>query len=184
MNLANKLSIVRILLIPFFVGSIVYYKVEGGFITYLPFMIFLIAVITDGIDGFIARRFNQKTELGTIIDPIADKLLLISAFVCLAFSKSIPFNLRLPPWLPILVISRDIIIVIGSAIIHMIKGHIQVVPTILGKVTTFFQMLTILAVLIKFPHSFVIWNLAGALTVASGINYIMRGSRLFNENNA
>jgi len=182
-NLANRISIARILLIPFFVGSIVYYKNEGSIISYLPFIIFSAAVFTDAIDGFIARRFNQKTELGTIMDPIADKLLLISAFVCLSLSKSIPENLRLPPWLPILVISRDVIIVLGSVLIHMIKGDIHVVPTYLGKATTFLQMSTILCVLIKFPYSFVVWDLAGALTVMSGVNYIFRGSKLLSENN-
>ncbi len=183
MNLATRISIARILLIPFFIGSIVYYKNEGSLISYLPFAIFLAAVLTDAVDGFIARRFNQKTELGTIIDPIADKLLLISAFICLSLSKSIPENLRLPPWLPILVISRDIIIVLGTVLIYIIRGKVQVVPTFLGKTTTFLQMSTILSVLIKFSHSFMIWDLAGVLTVISGINYIFRGSRLLSENN-
>ena len=184
MNLANKISIIRMLLIRFFVGSIIYYKNENRLISYLPFIIFLIAVITDGVDGFIARKFKQKTELGTIIDPLADKLLLITAFLCLSFSKSIPINLRLPAWLPIIVISRDIIIVLGAIIIHIIKGRIHVIPTMLGKITTFLQMLTILSVLVKFPYSFLIWNLTGILTVMSGIHYIMRGSGILNENNA
>ncbi len=183
MNLANKISIGRILLIPFFIGSIVYYKNEGSLTSYLPFIIFSIAVISDGLDGFIARKFNQKTEFGTIIDPVADKLLLITAFIALSLSSNIPPHLRLPPWLPIIVISRDIIIVLGSVIIHFIRGTVQIIPTALGKITTFFQMATILAVLIKFPYSFIIWQAAGAFTVISGINYIIRGSRLLGENN-
>ncbi|MBI4336195.1 MAG: CDP-diacylglycerol--glycerol-3-phosphate 3-phosphatidyltransferase [Candidatus Omnitrophica bacterium] len=183
-NLANKISIARILLIPFFIASIVYYKNQGGFFDYLPMLIFLAAVLSDALDGFIARRFNQKTELGTIIDPLADKLLILTAFVCLAMSKSIPQNLRLPAWLPILVISRDIIIILGTVLIHLVKGRVRIVPTVWGKITTFFQMSTILAVLMKFPQSFVVWNLAGIFTVASGVDYIVRGSRLLNENNA
>ncbi|MEI8176325.1 MAG: CDP-alcohol phosphatidyltransferase family protein [Candidatus Omnitrophota bacterium] len=183
MNLANRISILRVLLIPFFVGSIVYYKNEGSFVSYLPFLIFFVAVITDGIDGFIARRFNQKTELGTILDPLADKMLLISAFICLSLSTSIPEHLRLPPWLPILVISRDVIIVLGSVIIHLIKGSVRILPTWLGKSTTFLQMSTILSVLVKFPYSYVIWYLAALCTVFSGMDYIVRGSRLLSENN-
>ncbi len=182
MNLANRISITRILLIPLFIAAVVYYK-EDGLRSCVPFIVFFTAVISDGVDGFIARRLSQKTELGAILDPVADKLLLITAFVALSFSKSIPPNLRLPAWLPILVISRDIIIVLGSAIIHVVKGSVKIVPTILGKVTTFFQMLTILAVLAKFPYSLVIWRVAGALTVISGANYILRGSRQLNENN-
>lgn len=184
MNLANKISIARILLIPFFIGSIVYYKNEGSLLSYLPLVIFFIAVISDALDGFVARRFNQKTELGTILDPMADKLLIITAFICLAMSKSIPPHLKLPAWLPILVISRDIIIVLGSVLVHLIKGDIQIVPTIWGKVTTFFQMATILAVLTKFQYSFTIWNLAGVFTAISGIDYIVRGSRVLSENDA
>lgn len=183
MNLANKISIARILLIPFFIASIVYYGNEGSLTSYLPVTIFFIAVISDGVDGFLARKFNQKTELGTILDPLADKLLILTAFVSLSFSKSIPMHLRLPPWLPILVISRDMIIVLGTVIIHFIKGVVQIIPTILGKITTFFQMLTILCVLVKFPYSFIIWKIAGGFTVLSGINYIIRGSRLLSENN-
>jgi CDP-diacylglycerol--glycerol-3-phosphate 3-phosphatidyltransferase len=183
MNLANKISIIRILLIPFFIGSIVYYRNEGSAASYLPLSIFFAAVISDALDGFIARRFNQKTELGTIIDPLADKLLILTAFVALSFSKSIPQNLKLPAWLPIVVISRDIIIVLGTVLVHLIKGSIQIVPTAWGKVTTFFQMSTILAVLMKFPHSYIVWNLAGIFTVISGIDYIARGSRVLSENN-
>jgi CDP-diacylglycerol--glycerol-3-phosphate 3-phosphatidyltransferase len=183
MNLANKISILRILLIPFFIGSVVYYKSENNMISYIPFAIFFVAVISDAVDGFIARRFNQKTELGTIWDPLADKLLIIAAFITLSFSQSIPSHLRLPPWLPIIVISRDVIIVLGTIIIHLIKGGVRIVPTILGKITTFLQMMTISAVLIKFPYSFAIWNLAGAFTVISGANYILRGSGLLSENN-
>jgi CDP-diacylglycerol--glycerol-3-phosphate 3-phosphatidyltransferase len=182
MNLANKISIARILLIPFFIGSIVYYRSEHGFAAYLPLFIFFIAVISDALDGFIARRFDQKTELGTILDPIADKLLIVTAFICLALSKSIPENLRVPAWLPIIVISRDIIIVLGTVIVYLIKGSVEIIPTAWGKVTTFFQMATILAVLLKFPHSFVVWNLAGIFTMISGVDYIIRGSRLLNDN--
>lgn len=183
MNLANKISIARILLIPFFIGSIVYYKNEGSAASYLPLFIFFIAVVSDALDGFIARRFNQKTELGAILDPIADKLLIITAFICLSFSKSIPENLKVPAWLPITVISRDILIVLGTVLVHMRRGTVPITPSIFGKITTFLQMATILAVLIRFPYSFIVWNLAGISTVISGIDYIVRGSRLLNEEN-
>lgn len=184
MNIANKITMTRILLVPLFICTIVYYSNKEGLVSYLPFAVFFLAVISDALDGFVARRFNQKTELGTIIDPIADKLLLITAFVALSVSKSIPAHLRLPAWLPIIVISRDIIIVLGSVIIHLTRGTIQISPSGLGKITTFLQMSTILAVLMKFSYAFVIWNLAGAFTVLSAVNYILRGSKLLNENNA
>lgn len=180
MNLANRISIARILLIPFFVGSIVYYQSEQGLLAYLPVAIFFVAVISDALDGFIARKFNQQTELGTILDPVADKLLILSAIVCLSFTKTAPHGLRLPPWLPIVVISRDVIIVIGTGIIHLIKSTVKIMPSALGKITTFFQMSTILVVLLKFQYSYVVWNIAGLFTVISGLDYIARGSKLLN----
>src|SRR3989338_2731418 len=102
MNLANKISIARIILIPFFIGSIVYSRMD------VALMIFILAVISDGADGFIARTLGQKTKLGTMLDPIADKLLLLSAYVCLSLVNTIPLWLKMPPYIPIIIISRDV----------------------------------------------------------------------------
>ena len=178
MNLANKISIARIILIPFFVSAIVYGKME------IALAIFIIAALSDGLDGLIARAFNQKTDLGAILDPIADKLLLLTAFISMSLVRSIPPDIRLPPYVPIIVISRDILIVLGSVVVYMIKGDLKVKPSIMGKVTTFFQMLTIVSVLILFKYSYIIWNLAVAMTVISGIDYLVKGSRLLSENNS
>ncbi|MCX5716165.1 MAG: CDP-diacylglycerol--glycerol-3-phosphate 3-phosphatidyltransferase, partial [Candidatus Omnitrophica bacterium] len=177
MNIANRITILRILLVPFFIGSIIYYRSESRLLSILPLAIFFTAMLTDVVDGFIARRFNQKTELGTILDPIADKVLIITAFICLSVSKSIPSHLQLPAWVPIIIISRDIIIVIGSVVIHLIKGDIELIPSVWGKATTFFQMTTVLSVLLMFRYSFIIWNIAVALTIFSGIDYMIKGSR-------
>lgn len=176
MNLANKISIARIILIPFFIAAIVYSRMD------IALILFTLAIISDGVDGMIARTRNQKTKLGTIIDPIADKMLLVSAFICLAMINTLPANLRLPPYVPIIVISRDAIIVLGSVIIHVVTGDVKVEPSIIGKVTTFFQMMTIVAILLKFDYSFVVWNLTVILTMFSGVDYIVKGSRLLNEN--
>lgn len=175
-NLANKISITRIILIPFFVAAIVYGR------STIAILVFGLAVISDGLDGFIARTFNQKTALGTIIDPIADKLLLMSAYIGLALVPSIPGHMRMPPYVPIVVISRDVIIVIGSIIVYFLKGDLKVSPSVLGKITTFFQMMTVVSVLAEFRFSYILWNVTVALTVASGIDYIMKGSRLMGEN--
>lgn len=177
MNLANKISIARIILIPFFIAAIVYSRME------IALVLFILAVISDGADGLIARALKQKTELGTILDPMADKLLLISAYICLTVVNSIPAHLKLPPYVPIIVISRDVIIVLGSVTIYFIKGSLKISPSIAGKITTFFQMITIVSILVKFEYSFIIWNIAVLLTVISGIDYIIKGSRLLSENN-
>jgi cardiolipin synthase len=177
MNLANKISIARIILIPFFVAAIVYGRME------VALGIFILAALSDGADGFIARAFNQKTELGAMLDPIADKMLLLTAFISMATVKAIPPEIRLPPYVPIIVISRDILIVIGSVVVYMIKGDLKIKPSIIGKITTFFQMITIVSVLVLFRYSYIIWNIAVVLTVISGMDYLVKGSKLVGDNN-
>jgi cardiolipin synthase (CMP-forming) len=176
LNLANKISIARIILIPFFIASVVYSRLD------LALTFFVLAIISDGADGFIARTLKQKTKLGTILDPLADKLLLISAYICLSVANSIPGWLKMPPYVPIIIISRDVIIVLGSVMIYLIRGELNISPSIIGKVTTFFQMITIVSVLAQFRYSSTIWNITVTLTVVSGIDYIMKGSRVLSEN--
>ena len=171
-TLANKISIVRIILIPFFITAVAYSRMD------LALLVFAAAVISDGADGFIARALKQQTQLGTILDPIADKLLLTTAYICLSMVGNIPQHLRMPPYVPIIVISRDVIIVIGSIMVYVFKGDIKISPSIIGKVTTFFQMMTIVCILTKFPQSYIVWNVTVFLTVASGLDYVMKGSKL------
>lgn len=177
-TLANKISITRIILIPFFITAVAYARLD------IALVFFIIAIITDGLDGFIARALKQKSVLGTILDPVADKLLLTSAYICLSVSFSIPHYLRLPPYVPIIVISRDVIIVIGSIIVYVVKGDLKVSPSMIGKVTTFFQMIVIVSILAKFTYSYIVWNIAVILTIASGLDYVMKGSKLLSENAA
>lgn len=178
MNLANKISIARIILIPFFIASIIYSRMD------IALIFFTLAIISDGVDGFIARSLRQKTKLGTILDPLADKMLLISAYICLSMASSIPNQLRLPPYVPIIVISRDVIIVLGSIMIHLITGDLKVAPSAIGKITTFFQMITIVSILTKFNYSYIIWNATIVLTIISGVDYIRKGSRVLSENHS
>ena len=177
MNLANKITISRIILTPIFIMAIVYSRMD------IALVFFALAIISDGLDGFIARTFNQKTILGTILDPVADKILLISAFICLSVLSSLPAALRLPPYVPIIVISRDAIIVLGSVIIHVIKGDVKIEPSFWGKFTTFLQMMTIVSILVKFTYSEAVWNIATVLTIISGADYMIKGSRVLSENN-
>lgn len=176
MNLANKISITRIILIPFLIGALIYSRMD------IAFIIFLIAIISDGADGFIARTFNQKTQIGTVLDPVADKLLIVSVYICLAVLHSVPEYLKMPPYVPIVVISRDVIIIVGSVVIYFIKGGLNIKPSPLGKITTFFQMITVLCVLLKFRYSPIVWNVMVAFTVVSGLDYVVKGSRILNEN--
>jgi len=178
MNLANKITIARIILIPFFIAAVIYNRLD------IALAIFICAVISDGLDGFIARTMNQKTFLGTVLDPVADKLLLMSAFIILAVSKSIPAAARLPAYVPIIVISRDALIVLGTVMIYFIAGDVRIEPSGYGKMTTFFQMMTIVSVLVHFKYSSVVWTIAIIFTAVSGIDYLRKGSRMLNNGHA
>src|SRR5262249_52154705 len=119
MNLANNLTILRILLVPVFILSLIYYSPENSFCLSLSAGAFFVACLTDALDGYIARRLNQKTTLGSYIDPIADKLLLLSGFVSLTFMPNLPSSMRIPAWVTLTVITRDLLIILGSVLIFL-----------------------------------------------------------------
>lgn len=181
MTLANRLSLFRILSVPFFVGTLIYYNSQRDYLRWIALIIFCLAALSDLLDGFVARKLNQKNTFGAIIDPLADKVLLIAAFITVASLKSSIGEFRLPAWVPIIVISRDAIILLGVALLYTIKKEFEILPTPLGKSTTFFQMLTIAAILAHFNTAHLILILAVIFTVASGIQYIANGIKLMNE---
>src|SRR5690349_1147781 len=119
LNFANKITIGRILAVPFFIVVLLYHSVDRDYFRYIALGIFLFAVISDVIDGYIARTRHQKTQAGAILDPLADKLLLISAFICLyRIGTQLP-TVHFPLWLVVTVISRDVILLIGALLIFM-----------------------------------------------------------------
>ncbi|MFH1799073.1 MAG: CDP-alcohol phosphatidyltransferase family protein [Candidatus Omnitrophota bacterium] len=174
MNWANRLTICRIILVPVFVAAILYYKLN------IALGIFIVAAITDALDGYIARSRREKTKFGTVMDPIADKMLIGSAFICFSLVSGLPVYLKMPIYVPIIVISRDVIILLGVGVMYFLAEKIEIKPTIIGKITTFFQMLTIILVLLRFVHSCWVWNIAIVLTAVSGLDYIRIGSRQIN----
>lgn len=174
MNWANRITICRIILVPVFITAVMYHRLNAAL------AIFLLATFTDALDGYIARTRKEKTKLGAVMDPIADKLLIGSAFISFSLVSGLPEYLKMPVYVPIVVISRDAFILIGAMVIYLLTGTIDVKPTIIGKVTTFFQMITIISVLLRFPHSVWLWNAAVALTVISGLDYIRIGSGQIN----
>lgn len=182
MSLANKLSIFRILLVPVFVVCLMYYRPgEGESLRYLAAGLFVLGMLTDAVDGALARAGGQATRLGAILDPAADKLFLVTAFLSLSLVSTLPEPYRLAPWVPILVISRDLLIVFGWLLIVLVTGDLKATPSRLGKVTTLFQMLTVVAVLLGLPFSRVVLYAAMGLTVLSGFGYLRVGNRLLNH---
>jgi cardiolipin synthase len=175
MNLPNILTLTRVLMIPFFVIFIINKHFGWALIT------FVIAGITDGVDGLIARITHQRTELGAYLDPIADKLLLFSAFITLAIIEVIP------SWLVVIVITRDVIILVGFLVMLLTNYHPKINPSLLSKMTTVFQILTIVLVLFtgyypvfKQISMIAIYGTA-VMTVLSGAHYIYIGTRILNE---
>ncbi len=178
MNLANKITISRIFSVPFFVACILYYTADKEYLRFVALGIFILAALSDAVDGYIARTRKQKTVLGTFIDPVADKILLITAFISLSMVGTFPGQHRLPAWVTLTIVSRDAIIVLGSVIIHVMTQNLKVQPSILGKLATSFQMLTVISVLLYFPYAYLLWNIAVVFTVTSGILYIRIGIKL------
>ncbi|MDH5668292.1 MAG: CDP-alcohol phosphatidyltransferase family protein [Nitrospira sp.] len=174
MNIPNSLTILRILLIPVYIGCMTY----GAY--GLALLALLLAGITDGIDGLLARRLNQQTQLGMFLDPLADKLLLTSGFLSLGMLHLIPL------WVVILVVSRDVILLLGTAVAHLTETPIDVTPTIWGKGTTALQLSYVFLIV------FLTWLEAelamltpllvvmAGFTLTSGFHYLHRGYRSAN----
>jgi cardiolipin synthase len=172
LNLPNTLTIGRIVIIPIFITAIVYKRYN--YALYL----FIIAALTDIFDGLFARLKNQKTALGTFLDPLADKFLLVTAFIVLSTYGWIP------KWLTITVISRDIIVIIGWFLLYLITDTSNVEPSLLSKATIWIQSILIAYVLIDIDVNLLpdmprmlLWVTAG-ITILSGLHYIYRGLKL------
>ena len=188
MTTANKITIVRICLIPVFVTMAIYYgqTVQRGapeeWMRFTAIIIFLVAAVSDGLDGYVARRYNQRSRLGVILDPIADKGLLLSGIITLSisnWSEVDPNYGKFPIWFPVLVITRDIVIVVGSVVLHLLNGTVRVRPSWTGKVATVLQMAAIAWVMLQLrilPLSYVVMA-AGLFTLVSGIIYVIDGVR-------
>ena len=196
MTTANKITIARIFMIPLFVMMALYYGrgVAHGapqeWERFVAIFIFLVAAASDGLDGYIARRYNQRSRLGVILDPIADKGLLLSGIITLSVSN---WKYELPVWFPVLVIARDVIVVSGVITLHLLNGTVRVKPSLAGKIATVAQMVALSLVMLQFnffTHTVVLgsWQteldfldipvyVAGVFTAVSGFGYILEGIR-------
>ncbi|MBI3939735.1 MAG: CDP-alcohol phosphatidyltransferase family protein [Acidobacteria bacterium] len=176
---ANQLTILRMAMIPLFVLLIVYRYFDYGL------LVFVVAGVSDALDGLIARRFGQKTALGAFLDPMADKLLLTAAFIVFSFG-SLDLPVRIPLWLTIAAISRDVLIVLTVLLINLTSGRRVFPPTLLGKLTTLMQVGVVVAALAgntlgyAVPQYRAILGTAFGFTVASGLHYLLRTMKTLN----
>ena len=180
LTLANQLTILRIMLIPAFVLLVVY-----GYLGW-ALIVFLTAGITDALDGLIARRAGQRTTLGAWLDPMADKLLLVTTFVVLTLPV-VPLTNHIPLWLTVLVISRDVVIVGVVAVVSLAAGPRTFRPSMLGKLATATFILTSIVIMYfnyrreqSIAVDIVVW-LSLTLTVVSAADYFMKLRKLVNE---
>jgi cardiolipin synthase (CMP-forming) len=186
LTVPNMLTVFRMVLIPVFVTLLFYQR----FLWALA--VFVIAGLTDGLDGLLARRFAQQSQLGTVLDPIADKLMLVTAFIVLSmrsvFPQPLPSHLPVPFWVTVAVISRDVFIIVGAAAINMMTGFRGFRPSWLGKLNTIVQIGGIAAIMFaaSVPHYTgyylpTVYVTVFALAILSGLHYIFFASKLMNE---
>ena len=173
MNLANSISVFRLVLIPVFIGLIVSYEPGKEWIRHLAFAVFLTAALSDFVDGYIARRFDQSTKLGAVLDPLADKLLINLSFVFLAVTPH--FETDVPMWLPVVILGRDVTIAIRSYLLNKYMGPLRPRPRFLGKVATTAHSVGVGWVLVNWPYGFQILMVMIAISVASLVDYLFHG---------
>lgn len=183
-TLATQVTLARILGIPVFILVLIYYKLSlttGEPIDTYRWMalgLFVVIAATDALDGYLARTRNEESRLGAILDPLADKALLLSAIILLTRPSLPELSPQFPIWFTLTVISRDAILMGGALLIQWMTGHADVSPRLTGKIATVLQMAAIVAALARFPLP---WFLgltiaAAAFTIISGLQYLMDGA--------
>ncbi len=175
-TLPNLLTFLRLVALPFLVMTIL----DGRHS--LALVIFLVAAITDIVDGYLARHFGMGSPLGAYLDPIADKLFLVSSFVVFSL-RATPTVVHVPIWLLVLTIFRDVLILVVSLVMYLALGTREFPPSVLGKLTTFSEICLIVAILLanvevlpaQVARAF--FGIVAALAVGSGLHYVLRSSR-------
>ncbi len=178
MSAPNLISVMRLVLIPVFLVFL------AGNRPAAALAVFVVASISDALDGIVARRTNNVTPLGVFLDPMADKILILSAFIALAYIRAVP------PWLAIIVVFRDILLFTGWIALNILKNLNIISPSVISKITTFFQMAVVIFVLFDLSEYLAVYKgflnilfiLTGFLTAITGIHYIFRAVRLAVKN--
>jgi cardiolipin synthase len=171
-SVPNLLTLIRIVITPL----VIIFLIQRRFLE--AFLVFTTAGVTDALDGLLARWLKQKTRIGAILDPMADKLLLASSFVTMAVIG------LLPGWLAVVVISRDIIILVGVLILFLLQGGVEIRPSVLSKLTTLAQLGTVFFTFVNHEFGWLktlipsLCICTAVITVGSGLQYMVRGVRL------
>ncbi len=172
MTWANRITLLRILLIPVFVVLFLEQK-DDPFLKKLTLAVYSLAIFTDILDGLVARIRKERTPLGSFLDPLADKLLSTTTFILLTYRGDIEL------WVFVVVFSRDLIIVLGWTIVYILTSSSKIEPRASGKITTLIQMASCIALLFPVPMPIATWLVRAMIvaTVFSAVDYILVGSR-------
>ena len=167
MTLANKITVLRIIAIPFFIIALLERY------TLAAQLLFVLSVFSDALDGAIARLRGERTPLGTFLDPMADKLLLLSAYITLTYLGQIPL------WVFVSILSRDVLILMGWLLVYLLTNNRKIEPRPFGKVTTFLQMFLIIGLMFHLPEPYYHWlmHLTIAATLISALDYVWIGNQ-------
>jgi len=184
LNWPNRITIARIALVPFFVICLLNVNEPGNHWRYLAAALFAVMAISDVLDGYLARRLGETTPLGRFLDPIGDKLLITCSMVLLALPETAIAGFRLPGWVAVIAIGKDVLTVIGFALVYATTSHFLVEPRIWGKGCTLVQSLLVALALVApdLPESVgkawpVLWWIASGLAVAALVDYVRIGNR-------
>lgn len=200
LNWANRITLLRLMLIAPFV-VMMRHQQDNDVYRYLALGIFIIMGVSDFVDGMLARRFKLKTKLGAILDPLADKTLIICAAVLLSSDQSCVPGARLPDWVVIAIVGKDLWVILGFVVVFLIIGRVHVEPIITGKLTTAAQLVMVCCILINpelnnaglelglpagfqlgFWSSRVLWWMVTAMCVLSALQYTYAGIGVVAEN--
>ena len=182
LSLPNRITIFRIILIPVFIALLLHYRRveqgQGEMLRYLAIAIFGLATISDAIDGYVARKLHQRTELGAFLDPMADKLLLNSAVIIMCL-RPIGENypaFGLPLWYAVVIFSRDLVLTLGVLLVSITMNiSLKIRPVLFGKMSTILNMAVIVWVLLRLKWAHLLYYPAGVCTCIAGLQYLYSG---------
>jgi len=176
LSLPNYITFIRLLCIPFFFTTLLSYQGGEEHVRLWALGIFFFATFTDALDGILARVLKQKTSLGEFLDPLADKLLLLSGFLGILYVPDLIYRPAL--WITVTIVFRDIVLTGGYIVLNLLTGHVKLDPSFLGKCTTAFQMGLLLSVLLQWPIAITLGYITAALTILSGVHYVRIGIKM------
>jgi len=179
LTIPNYITLFRILLVPFFFTSLVSYEPGSEYYRWVAFGLFIAACLSDALDGILARVLNKHSELGRFLDPLADKMLLLSGYLALLTAS---LKITPPLWVIVTIVFRDIILISGLLILFLMTGNIRIKSNMLGKVTTAVQMITLGVILAQWKIAVPLWHIAGGVTIISCVVYVFRELNHLNGN--